>query len=256
MQIDWVTVGAQIINFLILVYLLKRFLYGPIIRAMDQREARIARRLGQADQREREAEAQSTQYLEQRQRLQAQEQQLLDQAREQAEEERARRLASARSEIEKQREAWREKLESEKRDFLGGLKRQLAKGVQTVSRRALAEMADAELESQLAATFIRHLEAVDEKERAQMAGSGEPLRVLTAFELAPGTRSSITRALHKLIKTDMQVNYDRSDELLCGIELIAGERRMGWSIDGYLDELSRRIESTLEGDRAFGGEGD
>ena len=35
---DWFTVIAQIINFLILVALLKRFLYGPIIRAMERRE--------------------------------------------------------------------------------------------------------------------------------------------------------------------------------------------------------------------------
>ena len=49
MQIDWFTVVAQIVNFLTLVGLLKKFLYGPIIRAMDDRERRIASRLEEAN---------------------------------------------------------------------------------------------------------------------------------------------------------------------------------------------------------------
>ena len=55
MLIDWFTVIAQIVNFLVLVYLLKRFLYKPIIKAMDGREQRIAGRLEEADKREEEA---------------------------------------------------------------------------------------------------------------------------------------------------------------------------------------------------------
>jgi F-type H+-transporting ATPase subunit b len=55
MQIDWLTVIAQIVNFLILVWLLKRFLYHPVITAMDRREQRIAERLQLAEQREQAA---------------------------------------------------------------------------------------------------------------------------------------------------------------------------------------------------------
>ena len=42
MLINWFTVAAQVVNFLILAVLLKRFLYGPIVRAMAAREERIA----------------------------------------------------------------------------------------------------------------------------------------------------------------------------------------------------------------------
>jgi F-type H+-transporting ATPase subunit b len=49
MLIDWFTVGAQVLNFLILVWLLKRFLYKPILHAIDAREQRIAKELADAD---------------------------------------------------------------------------------------------------------------------------------------------------------------------------------------------------------------
>jgi len=45
MLIDWFTVGAQIVNFLILVWLLQHFLYKPILNAIDAREKRIAANL-------------------------------------------------------------------------------------------------------------------------------------------------------------------------------------------------------------------
>jgi F-type H+-transporting ATPase subunit b len=45
MLIDWFTVGAQTLNFLILVWLMKRFLYKPILNAIDTREKRIAKEL-------------------------------------------------------------------------------------------------------------------------------------------------------------------------------------------------------------------
>ena len=47
MLIDWFTVLAQIVNFLILVALMKRFLYGPLIAAIDAREQSIAARLAE-----------------------------------------------------------------------------------------------------------------------------------------------------------------------------------------------------------------
>ena len=62
MQIDWVTVIAQIINFLVLVFLLKRFLYVPIINAMDRRQQAIATSLEEAQQKSNVAESEALRY--------------------------------------------------------------------------------------------------------------------------------------------------------------------------------------------------
>ena len=56
MLIDWFTVGAQVINFVILVWLMKRFLYKPILNAIDAREQRIAAELADAEAKRAEAQ--------------------------------------------------------------------------------------------------------------------------------------------------------------------------------------------------------
>src|SRR5580698_7959913 len=56
MLIDWFTVGAQALNFIILVWLLRRFLYKPILNAVDAREQLIARELADAEGKKAEAQ--------------------------------------------------------------------------------------------------------------------------------------------------------------------------------------------------------
>ena len=60
MPIDWFTVVAQAINFLILVWLLKRFLYKPILHAIDEREKGIAAQLAQAEAKKAERKRSAT----------------------------------------------------------------------------------------------------------------------------------------------------------------------------------------------------
>jgi F-type H+-transporting ATPase subunit b len=49
MLIDWFTVAAQALNFFVLVWLMKRFLYKPILNAIAEREKKIASELANAD---------------------------------------------------------------------------------------------------------------------------------------------------------------------------------------------------------------
>lgn len=42
MLIDWFTVGAQVLNFVILMWLMKRSLCQPVLDAIDAREDRRA----------------------------------------------------------------------------------------------------------------------------------------------------------------------------------------------------------------------
>ena len=62
MLIDWFTVGAQALNFVVLVWLLKRLLYKPILAAIDSREKRIAAELADADEKRTQAKRERDEY--------------------------------------------------------------------------------------------------------------------------------------------------------------------------------------------------
>ena len=81
MQIDWLTVAAQIANFLVLVWLLQRFLYRPITEAMARREERIEAGLSAAKSARAEVDARASRLQEERAALEANREAVLDQAR-------------------------------------------------------------------------------------------------------------------------------------------------------------------------------
>ncbi len=246
MQIDWLTVTAQIANFLILVWLLKRFLYQPVINAMERREQRIAARLQKAELREQAAVNTMQDYQSKIGVLEQDRDALMEKAREAAEAERRELLDEARSEVAEKRTHWHRQVAEEKQDFLRGLRNQAAESIQTTARHALADLADVELEEQIIQIFIQRLNSLDKESRQAITGAVEPVRITTSFELDSTVRGRLTRAVHEHIGADKEVIYSESPDLLCGIELAVSGHRLRWTLANYLRELEKLVQEQLE----------
>src|ERR1700689_4507849 len=100
MLIDWFTVGAQTLNFLILVWLFQRFLYKPILNAIDAREKRIAGELADAAAKKAEAEKERDEFQNKNKAFEEQRPPLLGKATEDAKADRERRMGGARKDDE------------------------------------------------------------------------------------------------------------------------------------------------------------
>ena len=96
MLIDWFTVGAQALNFFILVWLMKRFLYKPILHAIDAREKRIATELANADAKKAEAQKERDEFQHKNDEFDQQRAALLSKAKDEAKTELQRLLDEAR----------------------------------------------------------------------------------------------------------------------------------------------------------------
>ena len=96
MLIDWFTVGAQVLNFLLLVWLMKRFLYKPIRHAIDEREKRIAAELANADKKKAEAQKERDEFKQKNETLDQQRAALLSKATDEAKAEGQRVLDETR----------------------------------------------------------------------------------------------------------------------------------------------------------------
>jgi F-type H+-transporting ATPase subunit b len=245
MEIDWITVSAQVVNFLILVWLLKRFLYQPVIRAMEQREQRIADRLNEAEDREQQAEDKGQRYQEVTEDLERKREEILAEARHEAEQNKRLLLDEARKEVSDIRKNWQRQASEEKEEFLVSLRLQAAEATQAIARKVLADLADAELEERIIHAFIAQLGKLDKESRKEMAHTPEAIRISSAFELDSAKRSHITRAIHQHLADDIEVIYTQSKDLLCGIELSSAGRRLSWNIADYLEELKTRIEQAF-----------
>jgi len=250
-QIDWLTVGAQIVNFLILVALLRRFLYRPVLDAMDRREARIAQRLHEAERREEQAAARAREFQEKSDELDRRQKELLEQARDEAEAERRDRLQDARADVERQRERWHAQLEQEWEEVRKSLTRRLAGAVTEAARRALADLADTTLERSMAHAFCRRLADLDESDRGAIAGEPGPVELATTFDPDDEVRAMLSEAVREHLGRD--VRFVRAEGLVGGIDLRVRGWKVSWTMDEYLRGFEDRLGESLAGASHHGG---
>jgi F-type H+-transporting ATPase subunit b len=249
MQIDWLTVGAQIVNFLILIYLLKRFLYQPVMNAMAQREQRIADRLTEARQREQQAGQERDQYRDKNQKFEQQRQELFEQAKKQSEQQRQQLVEEARHAVEQTRSQWQQDMERERQNFYKAVSSQTAQAIVRGVRRVLADLADTKLEERIVHLFLQRLQSLDAQTRQRLAEASEDdtreARITTSFEADETVRSRITQAVRQMMGEQTEVNFTRSEKLLSGVELNTGDQTLGWNMAEYLDEIEADLEKTL-----------
>lgn len=247
MLIDWFTVGAQVVNFLILVYLLKRFLYGPLLRAMDRREQEIGDRLREAAEKGAAAEKAAEDYRQKAREVEEALPQRLKVAQEEVEKRRLESLAQAKDEVEELRRAWRASVAREKRNFLDELKRCAGSEVVRIAGRSLAELADTELGERLVGKFCERLDALSGEEKERWAGAAAQGEVVlrTAFDLDPTLRLRIAAALREFCGRELQIAFKPEPGMPLGVELTAGGVRLSWGMESYLEALEKKVTELL-----------
>jgi F-type H+-transporting ATPase subunit b len=250
MEISWITVAAQIINFLVLVWLLQRFLYQPIMSAMQRREDRIAENLRTTEEKERAAEDEKRQLIAERRELAQQRESLLDEARKAAHVLGLELNAAAREEVDEMRQSWRLQVEEEREAFARNLRAHAAEHFYELARAAFSDLADADVNDRMAAVLVRRLKTLDlaarEKLQRAAADAGDVVIVEAPFDLSQEARRALTSAIRDVISDQVEVTYRRSEDIACGLRLEAGSRTLQWSIESYLEGLVERLKETLD----------
>lgn len=253
MLIDWFTVGAQVLNFVVLVWLLKRFLYKPILAAIDARDKHVANELANADAKHDQAEKEEVEFQHKNEELERERGALLAKATAEAQAEGQRLLATAREAADALSAKRKEALGTETRNLILTLRRRTQQEVFAISRRALTDLAGADLEQQMVAVFADRLRALDDKAKAELAGAAstaEPALVRSALELSQQQKDSIRNTLNETLSADVMLNFETTPDLVGGIELTIKGRKLSWSISSYLDSLEQAVDDVLKGTSA------
>lgn len=250
MLIDWFTVIAQIINFLILVWLLKRFLYQPILNAIDARERRITAELANADVKKAEAQQERDIFQQKNEAFEQQRVSLLRQVMDEAKSERLRLLDIALNESDCLRVKQREALKSEQQSLSETVAHRAREEVFAIARKVLADLADTTLEERMVEVLIRRLSELDDAGLARLKSafkaSSSPLVVRSAFALSPAHRAAIEAAVTEILGSEKQVELEVAPSIVSGIEINLNGQKVAWSIVDYLVSLEKGVDELLK----------
>jgi len=250
MLIDWFTVGAQVLNFLVLLWLLKRFLYRPILDALDARERGIEAKLTDARTQKAEALNERDAFAQKNQTFDQQRLALLAQATEQAGAERNRLLALARQAADDLSAKRRSALISEQKLLSDEIARRTKTEVFAVARKALSDLAQAPLEPQIVEVFIARLALLDPDTKHRLGqaqtSANEPVQLHSAFALQPEQQVAIQAALKPVFSGEVPIHFELDPALICGIELTINGQRVAWNLADYLNGLENSVTELLK----------
>jgi F-type H+-transporting ATPase subunit b len=250
MHIDWFVLFCQIFNFLLLVYLLKRFLYGRIIKAMDDREAKIVARFADAEDMKVKATEAAGLYEKRNQLLNEAKEQMLNEATMAADTKRKELMEKVRVEVDQVKARWQDMLVREKDAFFSDLRQRAAKQLYATARKALRDLADADLEERIVDEFLRRVKELDAEKSVQIrkaiSGGGNNVIIQSAFSISEQRRAQIEEVLKKQITNGFTIRYLQQPDIVSGIELRVNGHKIAWSLNEYLEALVESLTETLQ----------
>jgi F-type H+-transporting ATPase subunit b len=249
MQINWFTVIAQIINFLILVWLMKKYLYKPILQAIDEREKKIASELADAKSKVAEAKSEQDEFQKKNDAFDQHKKKMMDWVATDAENERQKLLEAAKTEAV----AVKHKLEEAAKELQESLNDQLAQKTQeevlSITKKALSELASTNLEEQTVHVFIRNIKTISAKDKKQFTDAfhaESALSIKSAFDLPEKEQKSIKTAIVEVLGPDIKYAFEIDPKMISGIELVTKGYKLSWSFAAYISSLEKSMASSAK----------
>jgi F-type H+-transporting ATPase subunit b len=242
-ELNWSTFVLEIINFLVLVWILKRFLYKPILGVIEQRRRGIQDTLAHAESLRREAESLREQYERRLADWETERQQAREALVGEIDADRRQRIQALEAELSQTRE--REQVVEERRreEATRKTEQQAMMQAATFASRLLSATACPEVENRLVDLVVDELSGLSAERlsslRAAWQRPPEEILVTSGFDLATDTRRRLEQALTALAGAAVPFRYEQSEDLLAGLRIVIG----AWVLRANLqDELAAFAE--------------
>lgn len=246
MELNWSTFVLEIINFLILVWILKRFLYKPVLDVIARRRAGIEQTMAEAESLRHEAQAMQTQYKNRLSDWEKEKQTAHEALRNELNAERSRRMAALEESLERERH----KARAAEQQRLEELMRSnetvaLEQAGQFVSR-LFSRLTGPELEARLVELLLDELAGLpaqrQEALRAAAASMKEPITVTSAYPLDAAQRQALEQAFGQVLgEVPVRWKFHEDPQLMAGLRISIGPWMLGVNLQ---DELSYFVEGT------------
>lgn len=249
MELSWSTFVLEIINFLVLVWILKRFLYQPVLDVIAQRRKAIEDRLSQAHTMEREAAALKDQYNGRLAAWESERRQARDELARQIEQERAHQLEDLHGALDREREKARVAGERALAEQKRVIEEQALRQAAEFSSRLLREASGPELEERLLGLLIEGLQGLSPEQLARLrehcGDASTRIDVASAYPLSSEQRERLTTAFGKAFGVPPALEFREDAQLLAGVRIVIGAWVLAVNVR---DELTGFTELSLAAD--------
>jgi len=243
MQFDLFTFLASFFNFIVLLVVLRIFLFKRVTNAMDEREERIETTWDEAEEEKDQAQRLKSEYEQKMQAAEDERAELFHEAKQQAEAERKDKLEELRKEIDDRRDQWLSDLKEQNEQLVREIDREIARATVTSVQNALSRLANRSLEEQMVRVLAKRV-------RGQWADQlkdhvdGSEVEITASEDLSPELQDEIRAAFEDLGKPE-SVSFKKDKEIVCGARVRVGEQELGWSVADQTSDIENSVNRII-----------
>lgn len=228
MSFDWFTFIAQLVNFGLLVFLLRLFLYKPVMNVMEQRQQRLGQAWDEARSAEAAAREEAARLLAERTEVERTRRKRLEQVEAEAQALRKQRIDEAVAAADQEMERQATRLQQERNELVGTLTQKAGEVLVAELKDALSDLADSELDQRASQAFARQLQQLPRDQQAALrAASVDAVPVVsTAFEPTPEVSRLLASAVVAVTGAEKPPRFQVDPSLLFGAALTVGSVRV------------------------------
>lgn len=247
MNINWFEVFAQMVNFVVLLFVLQKLFYKPLTEAMDERQQAITKIQEEAGQKMMEADAIITAYHEKLAVIEETAQQTLENAKKEAESTKKTLLKTYRMQADEKRQNYLNELEDEKTRISVELRGVLGKSAVDIATHILHMTVDQSSEEKMFQTFIGKIRALksDSPELMNLTHQAK-VSLVSATEMPMEKRQIVEEVLQEKMGAPMVISYLTDKELVAGHELKFETFTLHHNVRKYVEESEKKIMQTME----------
>jgi F0F1-type ATP synthase membrane subunit b/b' len=248
MRISWWTLALQAANFLVLVWLLQRFLYRPVQAVLEKRRAEVDRAMANAASAQRAGEVLRGDLEAQRASIESERQEAVERAHAEAEVQRAALLERARREADEARAAARERIEREREDAAKAIQDRAARFSVDIASRLLTSLG-LQRDEPFLEQAIRSLRSLAPNQRSSLAPMpADGIRIITASPLDDEQQRRCREELSALFDRGLEFEFAHDPALIAGVEIHFSHTvlRHNWreALSRILEEITRDGDAT------------
>jgi F-type H+-transporting ATPase subunit b len=246
-KLDWSTIILEVFNFLILVWILKRFLYRPVLEVIARRRANVDKTLADAERMHRESEALKQDYETRVASWPKEREQAQAALREDLQTLRGREMEALRAALAEERKK-QEVLEARRLEEQASIAERAAvdHGARFASR-LLSRIASPDVEVRLVGVFLEDLARQPADKQRELRDAAEamdgPLRIASAYPLNDALRTRISGGLSAFLGRKVACEFSEEKELLAGVRVGIGP----WTLQADLQSELKMFRDSAEG---------
>lgn len=246
MHIDLFTFCVQIVNFLVLLFILNRILIKPLMTSVENRRKNIIKQNEDIALKQNELSSEIKLYenkISDFENFKVEEKRKFDL---ELQEQRNLKTIEIQKEFEEEREKFLDKFMSEKNSLVDSITESVCLNLSNLLEKIFIDLADEDLENKIVKKFIFKLKNINSSELEKIKNLGKDTKIIinSNFDLSVDNKDAIINFL-KEQNIDNDLLFSQEKGIILGVKMTVGNIIINSNVQDIIEQFNSELKNTL-----------